>query len=101
MLIDYSQQQYWLSVMFSDLVIALLIKAIVITGAPHKVHDPWCYSEATIMFFTIKSNVSLTDRGYLNTENKNLQAMKWCDVINLIYFLPAINDSRKLKNKYN
>ena len=27
MLIDYSQQQYWLSVMFSDLVIALLIKA--------------------------------------------------------------------------
>ena len=53
------------------------------------------------MFFTIKSNVSLTDRGYLNTEIKNLQAMKWCDVINLIYFLPAINDSRKLKNKYN
>ena len=40
MLIDYSQQQYWLSVMFSDLVIALLIKAIVITGAPHKVRDP-------------------------------------------------------------
>lgn len=63
--------------------------------------DLLCYSEATIMFFTIKSNVSLTDRGYLNTENKNLQAMKWCDVINLIYFLPAINDSRKLKNKYN
>ena len=54
------------------------------------------------MFFTIKSNVSVTDRGYLNTEIKNLQAMKWCnDVINLIYFLPAINDSRKLKNKYN
>ena len=43
MLIDYSQQQYWLSVMFSDLVIALLIKAIVITGAPHKVRDPWYY----------------------------------------------------------
>ena len=60
-----------------------------------------CYSEATVMFFTSKSNVSLTDRGYLNTEIKNLQAMKWCDVINLIYFLPAINDSRKLKNKYN
>ena len=53
------------------------------------------------MFFTVKSNVSVTDRGYLNTEIKNLQAMKWCDVINLIYFLPAINDSRKLKNKYN
>ena len=33
-------------------------------------------SKATVMFFTIKSNVSLTDRGYLNTENKNLQAMK-------------------------
>ena len=30
---------------------------------------------ASVMFFTIKSNVLLTDRGYLNTENKNLQAM--------------------------
>ena len=68
---------------------------------PTPLAQPACYSEATFMFFTIKSNVSLTDRGYLNTENKNLQAMKWCDVINLIYFLPAINDSRKLKNKYN
>ena len=29
-----------------------------------------------LYFFTIKSNVSLTDRGYLNTEIKNLQAMK-------------------------
>ena len=35
-----------------------------------------CCSEATVMFFTSKSNVSLTDRGYLNTETKNLQAMK-------------------------
>ena len=72
-----------------------------ISGHIHQSSLGYCYSEATIMFFTIKSNVSLTDRGYLNTENKNLQAMKWCDVINLIYFLPAINDSRKLKNKYN
>ena len=53
------------------------------------------------MFFTIKSNVSLTDRGYLNMENKDLQAMKWCDVINLIYFLPAINDSRKISDPHS
>ena len=55
------------------------------------------------MFFTFKSKVSLTDQGYLYTETKDLQVMKWCDVINLIlfYFLPTVNDSLKLKNKYN
>ena len=27
--------------------------------------------------------------------------MKWCDVINLIYFLPAINDSRKISDPHS
>ena len=37
---------------------------------------------------------------FKTTEYKDLQAMKWCNQT-WLYFLPTVNDSRKLKKKYN